>query len=460
VVPHEGIALWSTTEGREDASGALAGDDDEVGRAVRGHLEITGITTSDELAATTTLPPGAVASALAALQHEGFAMQGHYRPGTEQTEWVARRLLARMHSYSRRSRRERVEPVTAQDLMRFLLRWQHVAPDTQLAGEAGLVSVIEQLQGFESAAVTWEPDLFAKRLRTYDPGWLDRLCHDGDVAWLRLTPKARDDPDAPAGAPSKATPIAVVFRADLAWLLDAARLGSELAEPSVGATAEIVQTLRDSGACFATDLVATTRRLPDDVERGLWDGVARGLVMCDGFGAIRARISGIRSAPDARRMSRLRRGARSGGASPGRWSVVPATGDDVDRDELAEAVAEQLLNRWGIVFRDLAAHDSLRMPWRDIQWALRRLEDRGLVRGGRFVSGFSGEQYALPHAADELTRVRKMQRNGERVIVNATDPLNLVGVIVPGETVPAVRTRRVVYVDGVPESDALTASTA
>src|SRR5262249_36345079 len=271
----------------------------------------------------------------------------------------------------------------------------------------------------------------------YDPGWLDRLCHDGDVAWLRLTPRARDDPDAPAGAPSKATPIAVVFRADLAWLLDAARLGTELAEPSVGATAEIVQTLRDSGACFATDLVAATRRLPDDVERGLWDGVARGLVMCDGFGAIRARISGVRSASDTRRMSRLRRGARAGGTSPGRWSVVPTNGDDVDRDELAEAVAEQLLNRWGVVFRDLAARDSLRIPWRDLQWALRRLEDRGLVRGGRFVSGFSGEQYALPHAADELTRVRKMQRSGERVVVNATDPLNLVGGIVPGETGPA-----------------------
>ena len=461
VVPHDGIELWSTTEGSEDASRALAGDDGAVGRAVRGHLEITGITTADDLAATTTIAPGAVASALAALQHEGFAMQGHYRPGAQQTEWVARRLLARMHSYSRRSRRERVEPVTAQDFMRFLLRWQHVAPDTQLGGEAGLVSVVEQLQGFESAAVTWEPELFAKRLRTYDPGWLDRLCHDGDVAWLRLTPKARDDPDAPAGAPSKATPIAVVFRADLAWLLDAARLGTELAEPSVGATAEIVQTLRESGACFATDLVAATRRLPDDVERGLWDGVARGLVMCDGFGAIRARISGVRSAPDTRRMSRLRRGARGAGSSPGRWSVVPAPGDDVDRDELAEAVAEQLLNRWGIVFRDLAARDSLRMPWRDLQWALRRLEDRGLVRGGRFVSGFSGEQYALPHAADELTRVRKMPRTGERVVVNATDPLNLVGLIVPGETVPAVRTNRVVYVDGVPESsDALAASTA
>jgi ATP-dependent Lhr-like helicase len=348
--------------------------------------------------------------------------------------------------------------------MRFLLRWQHVAPDSQLAGEAGLVSVIEQLQGFESAAVTWEPDLFARRLQHYEPGWLDRLCHDGDVAWLRLTPRARDA-HAPAGAPSKATPISVVFRADLAWLLHAARLGAEPAEPSVGATAEIVQTLRDSGACFASDLVAATRRLPDDIERGLWDGVARGLIMCDGFGAIRARVSGTRGVPGNRRMSRLRRGAHGASASPGRWSVVPTNGDgaalDVDREELAEAVAEQLLNRWGVVFRDLAVHDSLRMPWRDIQWALRRLEDRGLVRGGRFVSGFSGEQYALPAAADQLTRVRKEPRTGERVVVSATDPLNLVGLVVPGPTVPAVRTKRVTYVDGVAEiADAAVATSA
>jgi ATP-dependent Lhr-like helicase len=452
VIANDGVELWCTTEARDDAAGALAGDDGAVTRAVRGHLEISGITTDADLAETTTLATARVASALAALQHEGFAMQGRYRPDGADSEWVARRLLARMHSYSRRSRRERVEPVTAQDFMRFLLRWHHVAPGTQLNGEAGLVSVIEQLQGFESAAVTWEPDLFARRVHHYQAGWLDRLCHDGDVAWLRLTPRARDA-DAPAGAPSKATPISVLFRADLPWLLDATRLGAEPAQPSVGATAEIVEALRDSGACFAGDLVAATRRLPDDVERGLWDGVARGLVMCDGFGAIRARISGTRAVSDPRRMSRLRRGARTGSTSAGRWSVVAGSGDDVDREELAEAVAEQLINRWGVVFRDLAVHDSLRMPWRDIQWALRRLEDRGLVRGGRFVGGFSGEQYALPAAADQLARTRKEPRTGERVVVNATDPLNLVGVIVPGPTVPAVRTNRVTYVDGVPESD-------
>ena len=444
--------LWCATESVDEASRALAGDDEAVRRVLRGHLELAGVTTVDRLASATTLSAGDVTIGLAGLEHEGFALQGRYTAAAATTEWVARRLLARMHSYSRRSRRTSVEPVTAQDFMRFLLRWQHVAPGAQLAGDAGLVAVLEQLQGFEAAAVSWESELFARRVRHYEQAWLDRLCHNGDVAWLRLTPRALDDPDTPTTAPSKATPIAVVFRGDLAWLLSAARAGSVPGEPTVGATAEVLDVLRQRGACFATDLASATSRLPDDIERGLWDGVARGLVMSDGFGAIRARVGGARTASRPRPMSGLGRVSRQTGASAGRWSLVPAAGDGLDGEELAETVAEQLLNRWGVVFRALAVHDSLRLPWREVQWALRRLEDRGLVRGGRFVSGFSGEQYALPAAVEQLASVRKAPRTGERVTVNATDPLNLLGVIVPGDTVPAVRTNSVTYVDGIPET--------
>jgi ATP-dependent Lhr-like helicase len=364
-----------------------------------------------------------------------------------------------MHSYSRRTRRGGVEPATAQDFMRFLLRWQHVAPGHQLVGEVGLLTVVEQLQGFDAAAVAWEPDLLGARMRRYDPAWLDRLCHDGEVAWLRMNPPARD-PDAPAVAPSKATPISLVSRVDLPWLLMAARATGDPGEPVVGATAEVIEVLRERGACFASELGAATHRLPEDIERALWDGVARGLVMSDGFGAIRSRVaSSSRRSSDARRFSRLTRGPRLATAAAGRWSLVPTaeavTLSDLaaaDRDELAEAVAELLLHRWGVVFRDVVLHDSLRFPWRDLQWALRRLEDRGLVRGGRFVSGFSGEQYALPAAHEQLTQVRRAPKEGERVTINATDPLNLVGLIVPGARVPAVRTRRVTFVDGVVES--------
>ncbi|HYX43531.1 MAG TPA: hypothetical protein VE760_00720, partial [Acidimicrobiales bacterium] len=454
VLTGDGAELWCATEALADARRALADDEEVVRRAVRGHLELSGITTVERLAHAATLPEASVAAALAALEHAGFALQGRYTAGAATTEWVARRLLARMHAYSRRSRRQSVQAVTAQDFMRFLLRWQHVAPGTQLGGDLGLVTALEQLQGFECAAVAWEGELFARRVRHYDPAWLDRLCHSGDVAWLRLTPRVLDDLDRPTPAPSKATPIAVVFRADLPWLLAAARAGAAPGEPTVGATAEVVAVLSERGACFATDLATATRRLPDDVEAGLWDGVARGLVMSDGFAAIRARVAGARSPARSRRISRLGRVTEVTGASAGRWSLVPAVDAGLDRDELAETVAEQLLNRWGIVFRALAVRDSLRLPWREVQWALRRLEDRGLVRGGRFVAGFSGEQYALPAAVEQLGHVRKAPRTGERVVVNAVDPLNLVGVVVPGPTVAAVRTNRVTYVDGVPEAGA------
>jgi ATP-dependent Lhr-like helicase len=453
-IGHDGVALWCTAEARSEAQLALAGDSDiAAARLVRGHLELSGITTVAALASATGLRQSRVAVALGRLQQEGFALQGRYTADATDTQWVARRLLARMHSYSRRSRRESVQPATAQDFMRFLLRWQHVAPGTQLAGDAAMSTVIEQLQGFEAAAVAWEPELLASRLRNYSHSWLDRLCYDGEVAWLRLAPRPRTDADARAAAPSKATPIAVVFRSDLPWLLEAARMAAPAGEPTVGATAEIIEVLRSRGASFAADLVAATRRLPDDVERGLWEGVTRGLIMCDGFGAIRARVASGRTRPQARRLSRLGRVAPAniGSAAAGRWALVPASGADIDHDDLAEAVAEQLLRRWGVVFRDLAVRDSFRLPWREVQWALRRLEDRGLVRGGRFVTGFSGEQYALPEAAEQLAHVRKVPRAGERVVLNATDPLNLIGLVVPGEAVPAIRTNRVVLVDGVPD---------
>ncbi len=458
-IERDGRELWCATETVDEARRAFAGDDDAVVAVVRGRLELSGITTVDDVAVAVDLPAGRVASALAMLEGEGFALQGRYTDDPAGTEWVARRLLARMHSYSRRVRRQGVEPATAQDLMRFLLRWQHLAPGTQFSGDEGLATVISRLQGWEAAAAAWEPELLGRRLRQYDPGALDRLCHAGEVGGLRVSPGSRDV-DVPAGAPNKATPISVVFRDDLWWLLEAARGGDDPAEPTTGATAEILEVLRARGACFAGELGEATNRLPEDIERALWDGVARGLLTSDGFGAIRARVGAPdRRRGDAARLSRLMRNARVRGAAAGRWSLVPTTGQPsdsggvaaVDRDELAEAVAELLLNRWGVVFRDLALRESIRFPWRDVQRALRRLEDRGLVRGGRFVTGVSGEQYALPIAAEQLAHVRKLPRTGERVTVNASDPLNLVGAITPGAAIPAIRTNQVVYVDGIPD---------
>jgi ATP-dependent helicase Lhr and Lhr-like helicase len=449
VIERDDATLWCATEMIDDAMRVRQDDDTAITTVVRGHLELVGITTVDALAASCGIAVGRVSYALAVLEHEGLALQGSYT-GSGAVEWIARRLLARMHAYSRRTRREGTQPATPQDLMRFLLRWQHLAPGTQLAGDAGLATVIGHLQGWEAAASAWEPELYARRLRTHDAAALDRLCHAGEVAWLRLNPRVYDA-DTAAGAPNKATPIAVVFRDDLSWLLEATRGGPDPLGPIVGATAEIVEVLRTRGACFATELCAATNRLPEDIERGLWSGVTRGLLSSDGFGAIRQRVdkraaAGIETA----RLSRLMRGARARGASAGRWSLVPTTHTDTDRDELAEAVAELLLGRWGIVFRALAQRESIRFPWRDVQRALRRLEDRGLVRGGRFVTGFPGEQFALPEAVEQLAHVRKLPRTSERVTVNATDPCNLIGTIVPGPPVPSIRTRHIVFVDGVP----------
>jgi ATP-dependent Lhr-like helicase len=366
-----------------------------------------------------------------------------------------------MHSYSRKTRRQNVEPVSAQDFMRFLLRWQHVAPDTQLRGRVGIRLAIEQLQGYEAGAATWEPEILRRRITDYHPALLDRLCHDGEVTWLRLSawqPGAGAkgvSPGDPArrSSPSKATPITVAFREDLPWLLQAGRLAATPEVPAVGATAEIVEALAAKGARFVSELAADTGRLRTDIEEALWDGVARGLLTADGFAAIRSLVEDRRHPhrPTRSSVSRLRRGATGPSTAAGRWSLVPEAEPVEDREGLAEVVADQLLQRWGVVFRDLAVHEGLPLPWREIQWALRRFEDRGLIRGGRFVAGFSGEQYALPAAMDGLKAIRRQPRSGERVVVNACDPLNLTGVIIRGARTPAVRTNAVTYVDGLPE---------
>ena len=217
---------------------------------------------------------------------------------------------------------------------------------------------------------------------------------------------------------------------------------------------EVLDALAARGASFLGELVTETGRLPSDVERALWEGVAAGLVTADGFNALRSLMDGARRRRStSSRMSRLRRGVPDPSQAAGRWSLVPPVDLTLEPDDLAEAVAEQLLNRWGVVFRDLVQHEKLGISWREIQWALRRLEDRGLVRGGRFVTGFGGEQFALPRASDALRKVRDSERTQLRVSVSACDPLNLTGVLFEGARVPAVRTNTVVYVDGLPDAE-------
>jgi ATP-dependent helicase Lhr and Lhr-like helicase len=430
--------------------------------AIRGHLDALGPVTVAELVAATGLSEGLVSTALVRLEAEGFALRGRFSPRPEpETEFCARRLLARIHSSTQKRLRREIEPVTAQDFMRFLLRWQHVAPGTQAAGRAGVLAVIEQLQGFEIPAGAWEEAILPARLEAYRREWLDAACLSGQVVWGRLSLRA-EDPDTPgkrsAATPSRATPISFVIRADLEWLLQAARSDATPAEPGPGAGADVLACLRARGALFQAELAASSRRLPTEVEEGLWDGVARGLVTADGFDAVRVLLSArSRWATRQRQRHRHRQLRRVGTSSPaqgqGRWALLPGATPIDDPDALAEAVAEQLLARWGVVFRDLLVRESLVVPWREVWWAFRRLEARGVIRGGRFVTGFIGEQYALPEAIDALRAVRRSSRTGEVVRLSAADPLNLVGIVTPGPRVPALRTNSVTYVDGLPVTD-------
>ena len=425
---------------------------------VRGHLEFRGPSTVTDLVGATGLPELDVNIAVARLEGEGFAFRGHFVAADGPEEFCARRLLARIHHYTQARLRLGIEPVTARDFMRFLLRWQHVAPGTRREGRLGVLSVVERLQGFELAAGAWER-VIGKRVEAYRDDWLDDLCLSGEVTWCRLSTRngaAEDEPPRRSGmTPSRATPIAMAIRADLPWLLQATRGERTPNEPGPGRTQDVLDALRLHGALFAADLVRITRRLPNEVEEALWEAVARGLVTADGFEAVRSLLYGRIVARVPYRPRLRSAGTRGAVRSGGRWSLVQAAPATEDADELAEALAEQLLARWGVVFRDLLARETFTVPWREVLWALRRMEARGTIRGGRFVSGFSGEQYALPEAVDALRAVRREQRTGETITLSAADPLNLVGIVLPGPRVPAVAANSVTYVDGVPEAASL-----
>ncbi len=421
--------------------------------AVRGHLSACGPVTLTALAARTALEPACVEVALARLEAEGFALRGRFCAGAVE-EFCERRLLARIHRGTLDRLRREIEPVSARDFVRFLLRWQHAAPHTQLEGRRGLLAAARQLQGFELAAGAWEESVLPVRVAGYRPDWLDDLCLSGEIAWARLAPRdavLEDDENETAAAgrgglvPSRATKLSFAARDDLAWLLSAARGEGRPLEPGEGAARDLLECLCSRGALFQQELVTLSGRLPIEVEEGLWDLVARGLVTADGFAGVRA-LLGARERFAKARLRRRVRGARA----EGRWALVPPPEPGAEPEARAEAVAAQLLARWGVVFRDLLVRESLALPWRELLWALRRMEARGSARGGRFVTGFVGEQYALPGAVDALRQVRRRERSGEVVRLSAADPLNLVGIVLPGARVPALRTRSVVYRDGLP----------
>jgi len=485
---------WAPTERRSLAEAVhrsltdpMAGDDEALSECVGGHLDVAGPVTVDELVTDRPLPTGSVCGApvtvarartgLARLEASGSAVE------LPDGRWCARHLLVRLHAASRGRRRRHVEPASIADFVRFAACWQHAAEGTRAEGRSGLLSVIEQLQGLEVAAGEWERSVLPARLSGYDPRWLDELCLAGEVAWGRLTPRPGDT--APEGGsepgdgrpadvgphgghrgsatPSSATPLAIVTRPDLTWMLAAVRTDRAVVEPAAGASADVLAALRSHGARFRSELASGSGRLDAEIDEGLWDLVARGIVTADAFSAVRSLLSARRRRPQGR-PGRARRAAlgrqRSmvgSGVGEGRWSLLPepdAAGigphGGPPAEDLAEAVAWQLLARWGVVAWELWARESYRIPWRSVVRALRRLEARGEALGGRFVVGISGEQYASPEAAALLADVRRDPARGDDVEVAGADPLNLTGSMLGGPRVPAVRDRTVRYRGGVP----------
>ena len=381
----------------------------------------------------------------------------------DNTEWCERRLLARIHRLTVGILRKQIEPVTAAQFMRWLARWQHAAPGSQVSGERGVLEVLQQLQGFEIPANAWERQVLARRVADYDPKWLDQLCLTGAVGWGRLSPHPATletgggDSNAPRQRrviPTSVAPITFFVREDADWMAlrphphlsqNRGETGQSTSEDSrgLGHGAQLVlEFLRQRGASFFADIVRATGKLKAEIETALWELVAAGLVTADGFDNLRSLIDPKRRAGQGSgKTMRPRHNA-------GRWALLHA---DVaaERPRAMEAACWMLLRRYGIVIRDLLVRESNLPTWRELLIGFRRLEDRGEIRGGRFVDGFIGEQFALPVAVELVRGMRSLPLSGETLTLSAADPLNLVGILVPGERIPAISGRTVSYRDGV-----------
>jgi len=440
--------------------------DDALLALVTGWMTHLGPTTAEQMGSMLGLSPSEVEKALLRMEASGAVLRGNFTgrhsragaPAPHELEWCERRLLARIHRLTVATLRKQIEPISAAQFMRWLLRWQHVAAGTQVQGERATMEVLRQLQGFEIPANAWERHILARRIANYDPQWLDQLCLTGAVGWGRLSPHPATLEDSAAGkrrvVPTSVAPITFFVREEADWMTphNPAAHQPEARGLSDGAR-QVLEFLRERGASFFADIVRGTEKLKAEVETALWELVAAGVVTADGFDNLRSLIDPKRRAGQGSgRNSRPRH-------SSGRWALL-YTDHAVERNRTVEATCWMLLKRYGIVFRDVLARETNLPKWRELQMAFRRLEDRGEIRGGRFVDGFLGEQFALPVAVESLRATRKMPAGGEVITLSAADPLNLIGILVPGERVPAISGRTVTFRDGVPVENAETQSTS
>ena len=412
----------------------------------RGWVDCSGPFTIGEITSALALAEGDVAYAVAQLENEGVVLRGRFRQGWEGEEFCNRRILARIHRSTIDSLRSEVEPVSAATFIRFLLDWQHVAPESRLHGEGGLLAAIEKLQGFEVASGAIEDEVIGNRVADYGGTMLDRLGLTGEVVWGRFS--ARENAKAASASSlgnrssfSRFTPVTLALRESLDWLLPEDLICGDSLK---GAPREALEFMQRRGASFVSDIVAATKRLPSDVEEGLWVLAAAGIATADGVETLRQRLRGTKR---SRRTQGTRRGSPHQRRGVSRWWLMEPVDPVEDR---TEAVARQLLLRYGILFPELLARETLPVRWREMARVLRRLESRGEIRGGRFVSGFIGEQFALPEATDLLRRWKGREPDGQIVSVSACDPLNLAGILTPGQRLAAMPGNRLAFRNGVP----------
>lgn len=420
---------------------------------VRARLTGVGPITAAALAATLVVPRNDVDLALAALESEGFAMRGRFSSGeqaTQEDEWCERHLLARIHRYTIGRLRREIEPVEPRDYMRFLFDWQRVCPSARVSGPEALAGVVAQLEGFEAPAAAWESDLLPARVNDYSIAWLDDLCTAGRTTWARLR-NAPSDAQGGRTAPVRATPIVLLPRRQLAtWTQVAAQRNDE--EPALSSRAEkVAGYLRENGASFFDELTTGAHLLRTELEDALAELVARGRVHCDSFAGLRALLVPQAKRPHAFGARRGRRAAMFGIEDAGRWTLTrkPSQALAVE-PESVEHIARTLLRRYGVAcWRLLEREAAWLPPWRELLRVYHRLEARGEIRGGRFIAGLSGEQFALPDAIGALRAVRKRPHDGALVSLSALDPLNLVGTVLVGDKVPRQLGARVLYRDGI-----------
>jgi len=429
--------------------------DAALAEIVRGRLEGLGPVTTAQLARSMNLSADRIEMALLRLEGEGFAMRGQFTPGLGETEWCARRLLARIHSYTLNRLRQEIEPVSGADYIRFLLAWHKLSPGHEVEGQESLAPLIHQLEGFEAPAAAWEGDLLTARLSDYDPKWLDALCLSGQIIWARMTPPKPGPERINNSGPVRTTPIALLQRKNAStWdqffprpIADQINLSSQ--------ARLAYQHLSTRGASFFEDIAESSGLLRSQVEDSLGELVASGLVTADSYTGLRALLTPA----NKRNSTAKRRRIIYEMSGAGRWSLVSRVAD-ANKSSVAgratadaegvEKLARILLRRYGVVFKRVLERESFLLPWRDLLRVFHRLEARGEIRGGRFVSGFSGEQFALAEAVGMLRAIRRAPGDGTLTSISAADPLNVAGILTPGPRVSAFSGNRLLYRDGVP----------